>query len=80
MSLTAYKAAQAVNAALSEAGLDKTIPAQMMYNYTTARIRAGKAPYIPTVTVDGKVFIEVDGFTKWLAQYIKKQVALSTVA
>jgi hypothetical protein len=78
--LTAYKAAQVVNAALAEAGLDSTIPAQMMYNYTTARLRKGQKPLIPTITVDGKVFIEAEGFAKWLGTYISKKVALSTVS
>lgn len=81
MSLTPYAAAGAVNAALTEAGVSKEIPPQMMYNYTTARVRKGKAPLIP-VDVDketGKVSINEAGFVEWLQRYVKKQVALASV-
>ena len=70
--MTPYAAAKVVNAALAEAGLDKTIPAQMMYNYTTARVRAGKNPLI-AVTEDGKITPE--GLQEWLTKYLAKQLA-----
>jgi hypothetical protein len=72
--ITAYAAAELTNKALEEAGVDKRIPAQMIYNYTTARVRKDKKPLIPTVEVDGKVRVEVKGFTKWLQEYVQKNV------
>lgn len=68
--MTAYAAAKIVNAALSEAGLDKQIPPQMMYNYTTARIRKGKAPFI---ACDKEGRITEAGLTEWLSKYLVKQ-------
>lgn len=70
MALTPYKAAQVVNAALKEAGVDKQIPPQMMYNYTNARLRAGKAPLI-ACDENGK--ITEAGLTEWLTKYLVKQ-------
>lgn len=67
---TPYKAAQLVNAALEEAGLDKRIPPQMMYNYTTARVRKGKAPFI---AVDENGRITEEGLTAWMTKYLEKQ-------
>lgn len=75
--MTPYAAAKLVNEALRENNIDKTIPAQMMYNYTTAKIRQGKKPLIE-VNEDGK--INVESFTKWLSRYIEKQVALSYIS
>jgi hypothetical protein len=83
-SVTPYAAAKIVNAALLEAGVDRQLPPQMFYNYTTARVSKGKAPLIPTVEVDGKVQVSVDGLTGWLQKYITKAqttaIAEETVA
>ena len=70
---TPYAAAGIVNAALAEAGVEKTLPPQMLYNYTTARIRAGKAPLIETVEKDGRVMITEAGLGAWLTKYLAKQ-------
>ena len=70
--MTPYAAAKVVNAALTEAGL-KEVPPQMLYNYTSARVNAGKEPFIKydkkTNTVD-----EVD-LQRWMKTYIEKRNA-----
>jgi hypothetical protein len=70
MSMTPYAAAKIVNAALLEANVEKVIPPQMMYNYTTARIRKGKAPFIKT---DAEGRITEAGLAEWLEKYLAKQ-------
>lgn len=75
MSMTAYAAAKIVNAALTEAGVDKQIPPQMMYNYTTARLRKGKASFI---AVDKEGRITEAGLTEWLTKYLAKQGVVVT--
>ena len=67
-----YQAAKLINAVLAEANLP-SIPPQMMYNYTTARIKAGKATLIGTVVVDGKVYVTEQGLNEWLAKYLAKK-------
>lgn len=67
--LTPYGAAKLVNAALDEAGL-KRIPPQMMYNYTTARVNAGKKPF---VKYDAKTGVDVDDLRRWTDAYIAKK-------
>jgi hypothetical protein len=79
MQYTPYAAHIIVNAALKEAGLDKAIPPQMMYNYTTARINKGKTPLIEAIVVDGKVFITEEALAKWTAKYVAKSVALANI-
>lgn len=69
-SMTPYAAAKVANAALAAAGVDKVLPPQMFYNYTSARIRKGKAPFIP---VDAEGRITVEGLQGWLAKYLVKQ-------
>jgi hypothetical protein len=69
-SMTPYAAAKTVNARLAAAGVAKTIPAQMMYNYTTAKVRAGKKPIIP-VDADGRITAEA--LEGWLTKYLAKQ-------
>lgn len=71
MSMTPYAAAKVVNALLAEAGVDKVLPPQMFYNYTTARIRQDKAPFIP---VDENNKITEDGLKAWAEKYLAKQV------
>jgi hypothetical protein len=68
--MTPYAAAKVVNAALKAAGVDKQIPPQMMYNYTTARIRKGDRPFIET---DGQGRITEEGLRVWLTKYLAKQ-------
>jgi hypothetical protein len=68
LTITAYGAAKVVNAALKEAGFDKVIPPQMMYNYTTARVRKGKKPYI---AMDEQGRILVDDLKRWLTKYLE---------
>ena len=70
--VTPYAAAKLVNAQLEEAGLDVRIPPQMMYNYTTARVRKGKAPFI-AVDDEGKVSLE--SLATWTEKYIAKKLA-----
>jgi hypothetical protein len=79
-SYTPYAAANIVNAALVEAGVDKKVPPQMMYNYTSARINKGKLPLIPaTQDENGKVMIPEEGLVEWTAKYVRKQIALATI-
>lgn len=67
-----YQAAKLINAVLAEANLP-SIPPQMMYNYTTARIKAGKATLIGTTIVDDKVYVTEEGLNEWLAKYLAKK-------
>jgi hypothetical protein len=69
---TPYAAAKVVNAALAEAGIAKPIPPQMMYNYTIARIKDGKAPFIEWNEKDGVVR---ESLEKWIVTYVAKRVA-----
>lgn len=73
--MTPYGAAKYVNAELTAAGVDKQIPPQMMYNYTKARINAGKAPFIK---FDEKSGVDVEDLKRWTSVYIAKKVALTT--
>jgi len=69
--LTPYECAKLANQRFSEEGLNP-IPPQMMYNYTTAKVRAGKNPVGGlVVTPEGKVTRE--SFTKWLESYVTKK-------
>ena len=72
--VTPYAAAKEVNEALAAAGVDKVIPPQMMYNYTTARINKGKAPLIDAEVVDGKVFVKTEALAAWIVKYIAKNI------
>lgn len=69
MSMTPYAACKIVNKALEEAGIDKQLPPQMFYNYTSAQLRKGKKPLI-TCDSDGK--ITETGLAAWLEKYITK--------
>jgi len=69
-----YKAAKIVNQLLLDAGVDKVLPPQMFYNYTTARIRAGKPSFIEVTEVgDNKFEITISGLNKWFEGYLAKQ-------
>jgi hypothetical protein len=70
-SFSPYAAAKQVNAQLLEDGYAKVLPAQMFYNYTTARIRAGKVPYIPC-DADGRIAPE--GLADWYTKYVAKNL------
>lgn len=75
--LTPYAAAKAVNQVLAAADL-APIPPQMMYNYTTARLRAGKNPLI-TCNAEGQIAPE--DLQAWLTRYLsKKGIVLETNA
>lgn len=67
--LTGYAASKIINEVLVAANLPQ-IPPQMVYNYTSARIRAGKSPFIEC-DADGHPTPE--GVNKWLAKYISKK-------
>jgi len=67
--VTPYAAAKIVNAALKEAGLTKVVPPQMMYNYTTARLNAGKKPLIAYSLETGVDTVALEG---WIESYIAK--------
>jgi hypothetical protein len=71
---TPYAAAKLVNTQLAEAGL-KAIPPQMMYNYTTARVRAGKAPFIKW---DEKKGVDTEDLQRWTTEYVAKRLAKAT--
>lgn len=80
--ISTYAAAKAVNEALQAAGLDKTIPTPMMYNYGPARVKKGLKPLIATVETpagSGKYALDLNSFQEWLSRYIQRQVALSSV-
>ena len=87
--MTPYKAARFVNAALTKAGLEKQLPPQMFYNYTTGRINKGKAPLIEVEAVEttnarGERItqhqIKAEALNTWLANYLAKQVAAAEAA
>jgi hypothetical protein len=67
--LTPYGAANLVNVVLEEVGLP-TLPPQMFYNYTTARLRAGRKPAIAYTPESG---IDRDDLQRWLSAYLVKK-------
>jgi hypothetical protein len=73
--LTPYAAHKVVNNALEEAGVDKQIPAQMMYNYTSARLLKNKKPLIECEVIEGKVVIKEEVLNEWIKKYLTKQLA-----
>jgi hypothetical protein len=66
--LTAYGAAKIANEAFGAAGLP-TIPPQMMYNYTTARIAKGKSPFIEYSDEAG---VDREDLKRWIDARIAK--------
>jgi len=74
--LTPYACAQLANAQLVAVGLPP-IPPQMMYNYTSAKLRAGKKPLIAFDPAKG---VERVAFEGWLARYLVKKGVTVTVA
>ena len=69
--MTPYEAAKIVNAELKKRGI-KMIPPQMMYNYTTAKLNAGKRPLIKFDLENG---VDADDLQRWLKNYISKKLA-----
>lgn len=68
-----YKAAKYVNSELENAGISKKIPPQMMYNYTVARINAGKKPFIAFDVNSG---VNEEALKEWTKNYILKKKVL----
>lgn len=69
--LTPYAAAALVNAVLVDEGI-KTIPPQMLYNYTTAKVNAHKKPLIKYSIEEG---VDRDDLTRWVKAYVAKKKA-----
>jgi hypothetical protein len=70
--LTGYAAAKLVNAELEKVGITKPIPPQMMYNYTSQRLAAGKEPFIK---YDPKKGIDPVDLDRWTKEYVAGRVA-----
>jgi 2-keto-3-deoxy-6-phosphogluconate aldolase len=73
--ITPYAAAKLANAVFAAEGM-KVIPPQMMYNYTTARLNKGKAPYI-AFTLEGGV--DQEDLNRWIAARVLKHRATNPV-
>ena len=69
--VTGYAASKVVNIVLAENNI-APIPPQMVYNYTTARVRAGKVPLIP-IDADNK--IDLADLEVWVTKYVEKKLA-----
>jgi hypothetical protein len=67
--LTPYKAAKFVNEQLEKAGLEKKVPPQMLYNYTSSRLNAGKKPLIAYTIEKG---VDQKDLERWTKAYIEK--------
>lgn len=76
-SVTPYKAAQIVNALLLADGIEKVLPPQMFYNYTTARVRANKNSFI-ALDEDGKIVLT--SLNEWYTKYTTKLMAKNVEA
>lgn len=62
-----------VNQWLADKGIEKVLPQQMFYNYTTALVKDGKPGRIPTVESEGKVFVKEQALREWFElKYIPK--------
>lgn len=75
--MTPYSAAKFVNSSLKDAGLDVSIPPQMMYNYTSARLNAGKVPFIKYTKESG---VDENDLKEWTKKYIAKKIANLTTS
>lgn len=73
--MTPYAAAKFVNNELDKHNI-KRIPPQMMYNYTKARINAGKTPFI---AFDEKNGVDVKSLEEWTKKYVAKKLAVANV-
>lgn len=65
--LTPYAAHTLVNQVLRSEGLPE-IKSQMMYNYTTQKINAGKKPLIKYDDLNG---VDREDLIRWVKQYIE---------
>lgn len=75
-----YLAAKKVNQMLKKDEIDKVIPSQMIYNYTTARLNNGQKPLIDCAKDEnGKTFITEEALMEWYAKYSKKAKLLATL-
>lgn len=72
--VTPYKAAALVNGWLASGGFDKELPPQMFYNYTVAKVRAGKKCVGGMVLTEGNK-ITLESLQAWYAKYEAKLVA-----
>jgi hypothetical protein len=63
--MTPYKAATLVNAQLSEMGIEKKLPPQMLYTYVSKG-------YIKSVEVDGRKRVTHQALADWFAGYVTK--------
>lgn len=81
--VTGFQFHKIVNARLEKDGImtldkktnkmvQKRIPPQMIYNYTTGRINKGKTPFIP---LNDHGFIDMKVGLEWLEKYLTKLVA-----
>lgn len=73
--LTPYGAWKIANAYITQEGF-KSIPSQMLYNYTSGKLREGKKPLIKYSKEEG---VDHEDFARWLSSYILKKKALATV-
>jgi len=69
--ITPYECAKLANQRLVAEGF-ATIPPQMMYNYTSAKVRAGKKALIE---FDPELGVVRSAFEEWLERYVAKKVA-----
>jgi len=69
---TPYSAAKYVNEELKKVDENfKPIPPQMMYNYTIARVRGGKEPFIKW---DEKKGVDIESLKEWTTKYVAKRI------
>lgn len=80
--VTPYAAAKFVNEALKEAGVDKVVPSQMMYNYTKARLNANKVSFIECDLNDEGEFVgvNIEALAAWTTKYVEKKIAETYVS
>lgn len=77
--LSSYQCAKLVNSWLSEEGLDKVIPSQMIYNYTSGQLKKGKTPMIVCHKdpETNKVTVTLEDLKVWYTKYSNKVRVLS---
>jgi len=63
--MTAYAASKIVNGWIAEKGVDKKLPAQMIYTYV-------KKGYITSVEKDGKRLVTIESLSEWFGRYANK--------
>jgi len=72
--LTPYGAHKIANAVFAEHGI-KSVPPQMLYNYTTGQLRKGKKPLIKFSSEAG---VDREDLDRWVAGYVAKKAAAAT--